>query len=330
MRVAAVALALCLAAAGCGGSGDEGTAQVGDGFGNPVYTADTPDPHVIRAGDQWYLYATNGELGNVQTLRSADLVRWESVGDALPKLPSWAVPGKTWAPEVIGLAPDRYVMYFTAASYEHGVQCVGRAVADKPDGPFVDESTEPLICQKELGGAIDADPFRDKDGSLTLLWKNDGNAIGEDTWLWAQRLSPDGLTLTGKPTQLLKQDAGWEGTLIEGPSLWRHDDQLYLFYSANAYDSDRYAVGYARCDSPLGPCVKAEENPILTSSGDAAGPGHNCLVEKDGKTWMVYHAWPADSVGSPVPGRQVWLSEVTWTDGRPVVAKPSSRVASRP
>lgn len=30
----------------------------------------------------------------------------------------------------------------------------------------------------------------------------------------------------------------------------------YLFYSANWYASYQYAVGYATCTTPVGPCVK--------------------------------------------------------------------------
>jgi beta-xylosidase len=105
--------------------------------------------------------------------------------------------------------------------------------------------------------------------------------------------------------------------------MWFRDGRYYLFYSANAFRSDAYAVGYAVCDSPLGPCRKAEENPILSSQGKAAGPGHMCLVEHRGRTWMLYHAWMPDAIGSPVPGRTLWLDEVVWENGKPVVRGPT-------
>jgi GH43 family beta-xylosidase len=187
-----------------------------------------------------------------------------------------------------------------------------------------------LVCQADLGGSIDASPFRDRDGALYLVWKNDGNAIGTDTWLWAQRLSEDGLRLLGEPVRLLKQTEPWEGRVVEGPFLWRHGERLFLFYAANAYDTADYAEGYAVCDSPLGPCHKAQENPILASRGAASGPGHASMVEQDGRTWLLYHAWPAGAEGSQSPGRQLWLDEVTWEGDRPTVHGPTSQPQRRP
>jgi beta-xylosidase len=315
-------LVAVIAAAALGGCGGEEPAPAT--FTNPVYASDAPDPQAIRAGDTWYLFHTNAGGHNVPVLTSPDLVSWTPAGDALPALGPWAASGKTWAPEVIALAPDRYVLYYTAASAETGRQCLGRAVATAPAGPYVDDADAPLVCQAALGGSIDASPFRDADDSLHLLWKNDGNAIGEDTWIWSQPLAPSGTALTGAPTRLVKQTEPWEGVLVEGPFFWRRPEGLFLFYAGNAYDTSSYAEGYAVCDSPAGPCRKAAENPVLRSAGRASGPGHASMVEKDGRTWLLYHAWPTGEEGAVDPGRQVWLDEVVWTDGKPVVRGPTS------
>ncbi|MGW4679100.1 glycoside hydrolase family 43 protein [Micromonospora taraxaci] len=330
---AAITLAAALLVTGCS-DGDETTyTSNGSGprmFTNPVVSTDAPDPQAIQVGNIWYLFHTNSQGHNVPVRTSSDLVDWSEAEDALPKLPDWADPGKTWAPEAIELAPDRFLLYYTVAGRESGRQCVGRAVASAPQGPYSDDATAPLICQAELGGAIDASPYRDTDGSLWLLWKNDGNAIGVDTWLWSQRLADDGLTLVGEPTKLLKQTEPWEGTLIEGPFFHRQDGRLLLLFAANAYDRAEYAEGYAVCESPTGPCVKAAENPILKSTDVASGPGHASMVVKDGRTWLLYHAWPPGQEGSTDPGRQVWLDEVTWVDGKPVVKGPTGTPQPRP
>ncbi|GAB3345531.1 glycoside hydrolase family 43 protein [Micromonospora halotolerans] len=330
-RRGAAALAAALLVAGCGsGETPSSTPEGGPVYTNPVIRTDAPDPQAIRVGDTWYLFHTNSGGRNVPVLTSPDLVEWTEAGDALPELPAWADAGKTWAPEVIPLAADRFVLYYTVADRASGRQCLGRAVATTPLGPYRDDAAGPLVCQAELGGSIDVSPYRDTDGSLWLLWKNDGNAIGVDTWIWSQRLSPDGLRLVGAPTKLLKQTEPWEGTLIEGPFFHRHDGKLLLFFAANAYDRDTYAEGYAVCESPTGPCVKAPENPILKSNAVASGPGHASMVEKDGRTWLLYHAWPPGQEGSTDPGRQVWLDEVVWTDGRPVVKGPTAEPQPRP
>jgi beta-xylosidase len=299
-------------------------------FTNPVYEGDAPDPQAVLVDGTWYLVHTNSGGRNVPVLTSPDLVDWTPAGDALPTLPAWADPGKTWAPEILPLAPGRFVLYPTVADRASGRQCITRAVGTAPGGPYTDDSTGPLICQADLGGSIDASPFRDRDGSLYLVWKNDGNALGADTWLWSQRLSADGLRLEGAPAKLLKQTEPWEGKVIEGPFLWRHEDRLFVFYAANAYDTAAYAEGYAVCDGPLGPCHKADGNPILASRDAASGPGHASMVERDGRTWLLYHAWPAGAEGAQSPGRQLWLDEVTWDGGHPTVHGPTSTPQRRP
>jgi beta-xylosidase len=318
--------------AACGDDGragaEEGSSGV-VGFQNPVYDGNFADPFVLEVDGSYLAFATNGPTGKIQTMRSNDLVEWEQIGDALPQLPEWSTPGKVWAPEVAKHAADRYLLYYTTAHDEFGRQCVSVAVASKPEGPYVDESKAPLICQPDEGGSIDASPFTDADGTRYLYWKNDGNAIGIDTWIYVQRLTPDGLRLTGDRKRLIKQDLPWEGNLVEAPFMLRTGHNYHLFYSANAYDKAEYAVGHAACDSAIGPCHKSGD-PILSSTDDAAGPGHNMVLEKDGRYWFVYHAWDPAAVGVDPPGRTMWLSELTWDGDGPVVQPPAAAMPTRP
>jgi beta-xylosidase len=297
---------LALAAAGCGG----GAAST---FTNPVYRHDFPDPFVLHVGDTYYAYATNGGGAQVQTATSKDLVHWTAGPDALPKVGAWTFNGETWAPEVLARRDGSFVLYYTAT------RCVGRAVARTPLGPFVDRANAPLVCQAKAGGSIDPSPFRDDDGTLYLVWKNDGNAIGARTSIWAQRLSADGMKLVGRRTRIESNDVAWEASVVEAPMLFEHDGRYYLFYSGNVYSGSGYAVGYATCASPLGPCRDAPENPILHTACRAAGPGHNAVVRDGaGRTWIVYHAW--NSIFSK---RLLWIDRLEWKAGRPVVHGPT-------
>jgi beta-xylosidase len=333
LAIAATALLfVALSVAGCAAPQDRptGTGNAAGMFRNPVYHGDSPDPQAIQVGKTWYLVHTNSGGQNVPMLTSPDLVNWSQAGDALPTLALWADTGRTWAPEIIALAPDRYMLYYTAADRASGRECVGRAVATHPQGPYRDDSSAALICPAQQGGAIDPSPYRDSDGSLWLLWKNDGNAIGADTWLWSQRLSGDGLRLLGEPNHLLKQTSAWEGPLVEGPFFWRHDGSLFLFFAANAYDRKTYAEGYAVCATPSGSCVEAPQNPILRSNQVASGPGHASMIEYAGQTWLLYHAWQPGREGKADPGRQLWLDKVTWDGGRPQVHGPTAALQPRP
>jgi arabinan endo-1,5-alpha-L-arabinosidase len=285
-------------------------------FVNPVYDRDFPDPDVLRVGDTFYAYATNAAANNIRTAYSKDLVHWMPLNDALPNLPDWATRefGYVWAPDVSKVG-DKYLMYFVAhfAIDKGGTQCIGTAISDKPDGVF-DPTDEPIVCQIAQGGSIDPATFVDDDGKRYLLWKNDGNSGGGQTWIYIQPVSEDGLTLEGEPTKLITADQVWEGVLVEGPTLWKRGGKYYLFYSANAYNSPDYAVGYAVADSILGPYVKAPQ-PLLKRNVTAGmvGPGgQDIVLDEAGNTWMLYHNW------APGGYRRLNLIQIEWQADLPV------------
>jgi beta-xylosidase len=303
-------------------------------FTNPVIDDNFPDPFILHVADTWYAYATGDLTDDIQVRTSPDLITWTRGDDALPKLPLWQSTSKglTWAPEVVQTDAG-FVMHYTGRFVEAGKQCLSVAVADDPAGPFVDDSTGPLVCQLKLGGSIDSSPFRDTDGSLWLVWKNDGNCCGQHTHFYLQRLDATGTKVTGKPVDLgLDNDQPWERHVIEAPQIVRHGDTYYLFYSANDYASADYAVGYATSKRLTGPYTDAPDNPILHSAGEAAGPGHQSIVIlPDGSTWIAYHAWDPERIGASIGGRRaLWLDPITWTDGRPVVDGPTDEPQPAP
>ncbi len=305
----------------------------------PVYTTNFPDPFILPHGGQYLAYATNAERmqSNVQMAVSSNLVDWAplrtaqgKLHDAMPTLPVWAQPGWTWAPEVIRLG-NRYLLYFTAREKSSGRQCVGVASSSDPRGPFTSSATEPLVCQRELGGTIDPSPFRDTDGQLYLYFKSDANAVRKPTDLFVQRLTPDGLKLMGTPTPLLRNDQKWEAHVIESPTMVRQGDGYIMFFSANHFGWEPhqrlspYAMGYARCRSPMGPCVDAPNNPILYSyndrtSGCLSGPGHQALFETGGRQFIVFHAHAArGGCRNANKGRYMYIAPLLWRNGEPQI-----------
>lgn len=316
----------------------------------PTYRSNFPDPFVLQHGGQFFAYATNTDKGreNVQMAGSRDLVNWEPIRDAsdkdklhdaMPVLPPWASRGHTWAPEVLK-TPKGFLLYFTARDRKSDLQCVGVASSADPIGPFTSQAAEPLVCQNELGGTIDASPFRDADGQLYFYFKNDGNRIGRPTEIFAQRLTADGLALTGERVSLLRNDKPWEAHVIEAPTMVRTPSGYTMLYSANDFGWQEqhrlspYAMGYARCDGPMGPCTDAPDNPILYSYNDPqagclSGPGHQTLFEVNKRMFLAFHAWQA------TPGcrrldwkRFMYIAPLGWKDGKPQIA-PSLRPAKR-
>ncbi|HEY0044630.1 MAG TPA: glycoside hydrolase family 43 protein [Allosphingosinicella sp.] len=317
----------------------------------PALAENFPDPFVIVHGGRFLAYATNAGGTNVQMAESADLVRWAPVRDpddpkklrdAMPKLGAWAKEGFTWAPEVMANGGG-FILYYTARDRKSDQQCIGAATSADPRGPFVDKAAAPLVCQHDLGGTIDANPFRDGDGQLYLYFKNDGNhpSARTATRLWGQKLSPDGLSLEGEAVPLLKNDKSWQAHVIEAPSMVRQGGGAYtLFYSANdyAWQPDQrlsaYGFGYAACKGPLGPCTDAPGNPLLYSfsskeAGCVSGPGHQAVFEVAGRSFVAFHAWSATAGCRPLnSGRFLYVAPLLWKDGKPQVG-PSIRPAKK-
>jgi beta-xylosidase len=138
----------------------------------------------------------------------------------------------------------------------------------------------------------------------------------------------------GAPTQLVSNDKLWEGRVVEAPTMWKHEGKYYLFFSGNDYAGPPYAVGYANCQSPTGPCEDAPENPILASKMDqpplVIGPGHQAIVQVDGQTWIVYHAWEVTSAGLRGSRRFMWMDRLDWKDGKPHVLGPTTAPQPEP
>jgi beta-xylosidase len=295
----------------------------GQGKGGPVFPFDFPDPEVVRVGSTYYGYATNSATGNIQMIQSTDLAEWKVLGDALPHLAAWARPGGTWAPGVFELNGGS-VLYYTAIDRLTGKHCISVAVAPQPQGPFVDSSTSPLVCQLDLGGSIDPSPFVDAGGTPYLTWKSEG-VNGRPPTIWSQQLGADGITLVGQaPAPLIQPSQGWEAGVVEGPSMLPWSGQYFLFYSANNWDSASYAIGVAVCQGPTGPCSKPFDHSIVLSQGTAmSGPGGPSLfTDTQGGLWIAFHAWLPSAVGYP-HSRLLFLRQVTFTNRLPVVQSTS-------
>ncbi len=310
----------------------------------PVLRANFPDPFILEHEGRYLAYATNTDGANVQMASSTDLLSWQvlrneqvpgRLHDAMPILPPWVTAGFTWAPEVLQ-TPGGFVLYFTARHTASGLQCVGAATSQSPRGPFTSQASEPLVCQRDLGGTIDASPFRAPDGQLYLYFKNDGNnpAASKPTEIFAQRLSADGLSLTGDPVSLLRNDQPWEGHVVEAPTMVERGGAYVLFFSASDYGWQNlqsvspYAIGYATCAGPLGPCTDAPNNPFLASSSEPclSGPGHQTVLQAGGRELFVFHSWAAASACKPGGlGRFMHIAQLTWQGGVPQLSAFESR-----
>jgi hypothetical protein len=285
-----------------------------------VYPFDFPDPDVVLFGHTYYAYATNSVAGNIQIISTTDLNHWASVGNALPSLPGWAKADETWAPSVTS-RNGSYLMYYAAEFAPSGTQCISVATASNPAGPFIDSSGLPLECQQALGGSIDPSAFTDANGVPYLVWKSGGPGSSK---IWAQQLNTTGTGFAADttPTQLLAPDQPWEAGTVEAPDLVLVNGHYFLFFSGSDWNSANYAVGVADCAGPLGPCVEASPNPILSSGTEMAGPGgESFFVDAKGNFWLAFHAWIPGAVGYP-NSRDLYLRPLNLSGPLPSVMPP--------
>jgi xylan 1,4-beta-xylosidase len=272
-----------------------------------VLPGDHPDPSVVKIGNEyWGVGTTSNWFPAFPLYRSNDLVNWKAAGHVFTKLPDWA-DYYLWAPEIT-YDNGKVYLYYTAHK-KGGNLCVAAAVADKPEGPYTDLG--PLICQDH--GSIDAFPMRDEQGKLYLIWKEDGNSVGQPTPIWAAEIKEDRTAMVGEKKELFRGDAAWEKGLVEGVSIIKHNDYFYAFYAAAACcgKSCSYGTGIARAKSLLGPWEKYAGNPIMAANEDWKCPGHGTPVQKDGRYYFLYHAYSTTT--GAYGGRQGLLNEFEFT-----------------
>ncbi|MEY2454481.1 MAG: hypothetical protein QOD92_4055 [Acidimicrobiaceae bacterium] len=249
---------------------------------------DFPDPNVVWGGDRWYAFATNSGPRNVQVSASTDLVHWTPPVDAAPTLPPWAVPGYTWAPSVAKIG-GQWVMYVSILGV-YGGHCLDRLVAVGPGGPYSFVDGGPLVCE-ETGGNGAIDPSVSIIGGVPYLyWKADG-ALAQQ--LFGAALTSDGLALAGPPRHLLTASAAWQRTGIENPSMIAGFGVDWLVYSGAYWATRQYAMGFARCEGPLGPCTEvSSRGPWIGTTGGVSGPGGgDVFVGPFGDLHLAYHSW---------------------------------------
>ena len=292
------------------------------------------DPYVLLASDgRYYMYGTGGVKNGFGCYSSDNLVDWNYEGAVYKgkTADSWAV-ANFWAPEVYE-QDGKFYMFFSADWKENPTNelenfRIGVAVSDSPTGPFKEMSDKPLF---DFGyPAIDGNLLRDDDGRYYLYysrccykhpvesevadWAREKGMFDsiEESWVYGIEISPDFTHVIGEPVLILRpplsmndKQAEWESRSVtsgevnrrwtEGSFILKKNGVYYIMYSSNFFGGENYAVGYATSDSPLGPFVKADNNPVLEKNtpkgGIVTGVGHNSVTwSKDGKQlYCVYH-----------------------------------------
>jgi beta-xylosidase len=306
-------------------------------------------------------------LNGFKAYSSGDLIHWQEEGMVYEgaTAESWTVDC-FWAPEVYE-RDGKYYICFSANWKENPDNeaenfRIGLAVSDKPTGPFKEMYNRPLFDPGYP--VIDANLFFENDkiylyysrccykhpvNSEIADWAKTKGWYGEieESWVYGVEIKPDFSGFIGEPQLLLSPpekmndpQAEWESRSVtsqevnrrwtEGSFILKHNSLYYLLYSANYFGGKNYAVGYAVGKTPLGPFIKADNNPVLQknteSGGNVTGTGHCMALNIGEQLYCVYHG-RTEETGE---ARVVFMDPMEIRpDGKLVVYGPSVRLNTK-
>ena len=261
------------------------------------------DPAVFVENGTSYVYGTSN-FRHVPVVPLTDVEHeytqnemFSMTKDAMPDRPAWASSSEIWAPAVAKIG-GRYVMFFAAHRSNpvlpHQDQCVGRAIAGSPLGPFVPDPG-PVTCGNDgVHGALDPSVFTAPDGNAYLLVAMAGSA----TNIWSIPLNANA-DLAGPASGMVVMNQPWQDWFLENPAMIWDGTNYLLAYSVGHWDSESYRTGIARCATPTGPCTDRSDGPWLSSAGGREGPGGlEFFLGSDGVARVVFHSYAAGDIGT--------------------------------
>lgn len=321
---------------------------------------DNSDPGVLVDGGRTYVYGSTNNMAlpvrEVPTFQgdlTASKQEWDAAPhNAMSAVPKWVNPAdpEIWAPSAIRLG-NRYWVYF--AGHRKGAtdlwddQCIGRAFATSPMGPFTPEA-DPIYCGYRRHGTVnpwgwgtlDPEVFRAADNKLYLLAALSGTRDN----IGSLRLDTAGKVIGGlnaTPTTLVTQrfdfhDGIEDGRMgpeafLENPTMtYDAKSKTYLlFYSAGRWDSSRYVTGFARCLSPQGPCTPDHRGPFLSNGPTRTGAGgFTVFTDAHGTVRAAYSTWQTGMEGERgVPNPYgLYSRHLTWARLQTTGTNPASQV----
>jgi hypothetical protein len=293
LAIAAAALGTALAAPPTGAAPgghrvpDHTTAEAGNPFVDGWYA----DPDVAIYGDRYWVFPTSSRPYEEQTyldaFSSPDLVHWTKHPKVLTTATvSWAHKA-VWAPAPIA-RNGKYYLYFAANDIQSNAERggIGVAVADRPEGPYVDAIGRPLVSQFVNGAQpIDQDVFIDSDGQAYMYYGGWGraNVVKLNADMTSLGTFADGTTYREITPE----------NYVEGPQMFKRNGKYYLMWSEGGWGGPNYSVSYAMSDSPTGPFTRLGR--VLSQDPAVArGSGHNSVLNVPGTDiwYIVYHRRP--------------------------------------
>jgi len=277
----------------------------GDGtYKNPILHADYSDPDVIRVGNDFYMTASSFNcVPGLPILHSKDMVNWELVNYALPKLPPYEVFDKpqhgngVWAPCIRYHNNEYYIFY---PDPDYGIYMVKTT---NPKGIWSD----PIIV-KSGKGLIDPTPLWDDDGKVYLAYAFAGSRAGIKSLLVVCTMNSEGTIANNDEVLLI--DGHQDEPTIEGPKFYKRNGYYYIFAPAGGVSTGWQTV--LRSKHVYGPYEKKKV--LEQGSTKINGPHQGAWVQtQTGEDWF-FHFQDKEAYG-----RIVHLQPMKWVNDWPVI-----------
>ncbi|KAI0486464.1 glycosyl hydrolase [Xylaria cf. heliscus] len=263
--------------------------------GNPIVEGWYADPDTEFYDGKYWVFPTSSYRYEEQTyldaFSSPDLINWEKHENILTiKDVKWATRA-VWAPAPIS-RNGKYYIYFGANDIQEGepeagvIGGIGVAVADKPEGPYVDAIGKPLIGEYHNGAQpIDQDVFIDDDGQAYIFY-------GGHSHCNMAKLNEDMISIGQFDDGTSFKEITPSG-YVEGTQMIKRNGKYYLMWSEGGWTGPDYSVSYAMSDSILGPFNKLARI-LQQDSAVAKGSGHNGVIHiPNTDIWyIIYHRRP--------------------------------------
>jgi beta-xylosidase len=300
-----------------------------DQYQNPILAGFMPDPSICRKGDDYYLVNSSfSYFPGVPIWHSKDLVNWKQIGHVLNRpsqlklgnaMMSWGI----YAPDIKYNPHDNlFYMITTGSGY-------GSTTIVTTDDPKTQHWSDP-IALKEVKG-IDPSLFFDEDGKAYIV-NNDAPAYPAEydghRAIWIREFDRKTGETVGQQQVLIDKGVHPEDKpiWIEGPHLYKINGTYYLM-CAEGGTADWHSEVIFKSDSPLGPFIPCQTNPILTQrhlpkdrQNPVTSSGHADLVQTAAGDWYaVFLACMPYRGGLYNTGRETFMLPVTWKDGQPII-----------
>ncbi len=247
------------------------------------------DPNAIVHAGRVYVYCSDDEynkgsyvLPDYTLISSDDMVNWTDHGIIfkVPRDAAWA--SRAFAPACIE-RNGKFYLYFP-----DGGDAIGVAVADRPEGPFVDALKRPLIdktmpnCQVEW--CFDPCVFI-AGGQAYLTFgggKNEQSPIGKNFRII--KLNDDMISTQGEAVTL-DTPGSFEGSFVHS-----YDGNYYLSYP----ERNGHHIGYVMSRTPMFSDAEYKgivlENPTIDGKNiNGKNNSHESIIQFQGQWYMFYH-----------------------------------------